>query len=72
VIVFRYLIREVFKAQIAVLFVLLAIFISQHFVRVLANASDGEFPASLVLTLLGLNLPYLAVLVLPLSLFLAF
>jgi len=70
VIVFRYLIREVFKAQIAVLFVLLAIFISQHFVRVLANASDGEFPASLVMTLLGLNLPYLAVLVLPLSLFL--
>ncbi len=69
-IVFRYLIREVFKAQIAVLFVLLAIFISQHFVRVLANASDGEFPASLVMTLLGLNLPYLAVLVLPLSLFL--
>lgn len=69
-IVFRYLIREVFKAQIAVLFVLLAIFISQHFVRVLANASDGEFPASLVITLLGLNLPYLAVLVIPLSLFL--
>lgn len=69
-IVFRYLIREVFKAQIAVLFVLLAIFISQHFVRVLANASDGDFPASLVMTLLGLNLPYLAVLVLPLSLFL--
>jgi len=70
VIVFRYLIREVFKAQIAVLFVLLAIFISQHFVRVLADASDGDFPASLVMTLLGLNLPYLLVLVLPLSLFL--
>ena len=69
-IVFRYLIREVLKAQIAVLLVLLTIFISQHFVRVLADASDGEFPASLVMTLLGLNLPYLAVLVLPLSLFL--
>ncbi len=69
-IVFRYLIREVLKAQIAVLLVLLAIFISQHFVRVLADASDGEFPASLVFTLLGLNLPYLAVLVIPLSLFL--
>ncbi|BAJ00810.1 LPS export ABC transporter permease LptF [Shewanella violacea] len=69
-IVFRYLIREVLKAQIAVLLVLLAIFISQHFVRVLADASDGEFPASLVMTLLGLNLPYLLVLVIPLSLFL--
>ncbi|MEZ9822667.1 LPS export ABC transporter permease LptF [Shewanella sp. 10N.286.45.A1] len=69
-IVFRYLIREVLKAQIAVLLVLLAIFISQHFVRVLADASDGEFPASLVMTLLGLNMPFLVVLVLPLSLFL--
>ncbi|MGL5148136.1 MAG: LPS export ABC transporter permease LptF [Plesiomonas shigelloides] len=69
-IVFRYLLREVFKAQISVLLVLLTIFISQHFVRVLADASDGDFPASLVLTLLGLNLPYLAVLVIPLSLFL--
>ncbi|MCL1123796.1 LPS export ABC transporter permease LptF [Shewanella surugensis] len=69
-IVFRYLISEVLKAQIAVLLVLLAIFISQQFVRVLADASDGEFPASLVVTLLGLNLPFLAVLVIPLSLFL--
>ena len=69
-ILFRYLIREVFKAQIAVLLVLLTIFISQHFVRVLADASDGEFPASLVMTLLGLNLPSLTLLVLPLSLFL--
>jgi len=70
VIVFRYLIQEVLKAQIAVLFVLLTIFISQHFVRILADASDGEFPASLIATLIGLNLPTLAVLVLPLSLFL--
>lgn len=69
-IVFRYLIREVLKAQIAVLSVLLAIFISQQFVRILADASDGEFPASLVLTLIGLNLPELTVLILPLSLFL--
>lgn len=69
-ILFRYLIREVLKAQVAVLLVLLTIFISQHFVRVLADASDGEFPASLVMTLLGLNLPSLVVLVLPLSLFL--
>ncbi|MGB6138563.1 MAG: LPS export ABC transporter permease LptF [Shewanella sp.] len=70
-IVFRYLIGEVLKAQFAVLLVLLTIFISQQFVRVLADASDGEFPASLVLTLLGLNLPQLTVLVLPLSFFLA-
>jgi lipopolysaccharide export system permease protein len=70
VIVFRYLIFEVLKAQFAVLLVLLTIFISQQFVRVLADASNGEFPASLVLTLLGLNLPQLTVLILPLSFFL--
>jgi len=70
VIVFKYLLKEVLKAQIAVLLVLLAIFISQHFVRVLADASDGDFPASLVMTLLGLNMPFLLVLVVPLSLFL--
>ncbi|MBB1268933.1 LPS export ABC transporter permease LptF [Shewanella sp. SR44-3] len=69
-IVFRYLIAEVLKAQFAVLLVLLTIFISQQFVRVLADASNGEFPATLVLTLLGLNLPQLTLLILPLSFFL--
>lgn len=69
-IVFRYLIREVLKTQVAVLTVLLAIFVSQQFVRILAGASDGEFPSSLVMTLIGLNLPGLVVLILPLSLFL--
>ncbi|MGZ9899219.1 LPS export ABC transporter permease LptF [Shewanella gaetbuli] len=69
-IVFRYLIGEVLKAQLAVLTVLLTIFISQQFVRVLGDASDGEFPASLVVTLLGLNMPQLTVLILPLSFFL--
>ncbi|RLV61384.1 LPS export ABC transporter permease LptF [Parashewanella curva] len=69
-IVFKYLIREVSKAQLAVLTVLLTIFVSQHFVRILADASDGDFPASLIMTLLALNLPELAMLILPLSLFL--
>ncbi|MCH1917852.1 LPS export ABC transporter permease LptF [Shewanella sp. A3A] len=69
-IVFRYLIREVLKSQAAVLSVLLAIFISQQFVRILADASDGDFPASIVMKLIGLNMPELAGLILPLSLFL--
>lgn len=69
-IVFRYLIREVLKSQVAVLSVLLAIFVSQQFVRILADASDGDFPSSIVLKLIGLNLPELASLILPLSLFL--
>jgi len=69
-IIFSYLIREALKSQIAVLFVLMAIFLSQKFVRILGNAVDGDFPGALVATLLALNLPKLAGLILPLSLFL--
>jgi len=68
--IFRYLISETFKSQIAVLAVLMTIFVSQKFVRVLADASAGEIPSNIVIQLLGLNLPALAALILPLSLFL--
>ncbi|SHH96158.1 LPS export ABC transporter permease LptF [Ferrimonas marina] len=69
-IVLRYLLREAFRAQIAVLAVLVTIFISQQFVRILADAAEGQFPGKLVVTLLALNLPELLSLILPLSLFL--
>lgn len=48
----------------------MTIFVSQKFVRVLADATDGDIPAELVIQLLSLNLPALAALILPLSLFL--
>lgn len=69
-IIFSYLIREALKSQLAVLFVLMAIFLSQRFVKILAGAVDGELPGAIVATLLALNLPKLAGLILPLSLFL--
>lgn len=69
-IIFSYLIREALKSQLAVLFVLMAIFLSQKFVKFLAGAVDGELPSAIVVTLLALNLPKLAGLILPLSLFL--
>ncbi|MCC5854652.1 MAG: LPS export ABC transporter permease LptF [Idiomarina sp.] len=68
--IFRYVIRETFKAQLAVFFVLLTIFLSQQFVQILAQASDGQLPAQLILFVLGLQLPSLAALILPISLFL--
>lgn len=68
--IFRYLIKETVKSQIAVFIVLMAIFITNRLVRVLADASDGEIPAGLVLGFLALSTPYLASLILPLSLFL--
>ncbi|EKE83682.1 permease [Idiomarina xiamenensis 10-D-4] len=48
----------------------MTIFVSQKFVRVLADASDGDIPSSVVIQLLSLNLPALSALILPLSLFL--
>ncbi|WJG10082.1 LPS export ABC transporter permease LptF [Aliiglaciecola sp. LCG003] len=68
--IFRYLLKETIKSQLAVFLVIMAIFLTRSFVRVLADASDGEIPASLVLGFLALSTPYLASLILPLSLFL--
>ena len=68
--IFRYLLKETIKSQLAVFLVMMAIFLTRNFVRVLADASDGEIPASLVLGFIALSMPYLASLILPLSLFL--
>ncbi|WP_424407342.1 LPS export ABC transporter permease LptF [Pasteurella sp. PK-2025] len=67
----RYLIKEVFKSQIAILFILLLIFFCQQLVRVLGSAASGKVPADLVMTLLGLGMPTMAQLMLPLCLFIA-
>ena len=71
VIIIRYLVREMLKSQLAILFILLLIFFCQKLVRILGAAVDGEIPTNLVLTLLGLGIPEMAQLILPLSLFLA-
>ncbi|ADW75456.1 MULTISPECIES: LPS export ABC transporter permease LptF [Rahnella] len=69
-IIIRYLVRETFKSQFAILFILLLIFFCQKLVRVLGAAVDGDIPTNLVLSLLGLGVPEMAQLILPLSLFL--
>ena len=69
-IIFRYIFAEVFKSQFAVFIVLMTIFISQTFVRILADASEGKIPGHLVISIIGLKLPQLAAVILPLSVFL--
>ena len=69
-IIFRYLLKEVAKTQLAVFFVLMTIFISQKFVGILDDASEGGIPGHLVMVFIGLKMPYLAGFLLPLSLFL--
>ncbi|QJR80142.1 LPS export ABC transporter permease LptF [Alteromonas pelagimontana] len=68
--IFRYLIKETLKSQLAIFCILMAIFITLRFVRVLGDASDGDIPAGLVLGFLGLYAPILASLVLPISAYL--
>ncbi|KAA1189843.1 LPS export ABC transporter permease LptF [Photorhabdus heterorhabditis] len=69
-IIIRYLIRETLKSQVAILFVLLLIFFCQRLVEILGAAVEGNIPANLVISLLGLGVPEMAQLILPLSLFL--
>ncbi len=51
------------------LFVLFLVFISQKFIRILASATEGSIPSDLILTLMGLYMPSMALLMLPLSLY---
>lgn len=69
-IIIRYLVRETLKSQLAILFILFLIFFCQKLVRILGAAVDGDIPTNLVLSLLGLGMPEMAQLILPLSLFL--
>ncbi|MDA0148621.1 LPS export ABC transporter permease LptF [Vibrio sp. LaRot3] len=69
-IIVRYLIRETLKSQFAIFFILFLVFLSQKLIRVLADASDGEIPASLVMHYVSLSMPSMGLLMLPLSLFL--
>ncbi|MDR9828441.1 LPS export ABC transporter permease LptF [Vibrio sp. FNV 38] len=68
-IIVRYLIRETLKSQFAIFFVLFLVFLSQKFIRVLADASDGDIPARMIMSIVGLNMPAMGLLMLPLSLF---
>jgi len=70
VIIFRYLLKEVAKTQLAVFTVLMTIFISNKFVRVLDDASEGGIPGQMILVFIGLKIPDLAGMILPLSFFL--
>ncbi|WP_406664086.1 LPS export ABC transporter permease LptF [Gallaecimonas sp. GXIMD1310] len=69
-IVFRYLFVEAFKSIITVTMVLMAIFLSREFISVLSKAAKGDIPGTLVAQIIGLHLPALLVLVLPLGVFL--
>ncbi len=68
--IFRYLLKETLKSQVAIFLILMAIFITLRFVRVLGDASDGDIPASLVIGFLALYAPILSSLIVPISAYL--
>lgn len=67
--IFRYLFKQTLKTQFAVMMVLMLVFISQKFVRVLSDAADGHIPGAFVAKILLLNIPDLAILIFPISFF---
>jgi len=66
----RYMLKEIGVTFLGVTLLLLLIFISGTFVRILAEAAAGDYPAKVVLSLFALKSVGSMVLVLPISLFL--
>ena len=67
----RYIVREILYTLLAVLAVLLIIFISNRFIRYLAEVSGGAIDASVLFTIVGLKTLSALVIILPLGLFMA-
>lgn len=67
----RYILREILYTLLAVMLVLLVIFLSNRFVRFLADASAGKLSSDVVLALLGMKTLSALVIILPLGLFMA-
>ena len=70
-IIFRYLAKEVYASVTAVMIVLLLIFMSNQFIRYLAQAAAGKLGAGLLVQLMFLQIPHLLGVLLPLAFYLA-
>jgi lipopolysaccharide export system permease protein len=68
--IFFYLTKEVFSGFLGVLTILLFIFLSGRFVKHLASAASGQFPADIIFSIMLYRLPAFLEILLPLSLFL--
>lgn len=67
----RYLLREVLQVLASVLFVLLLMLLSNQLARYLKNAATGEWPADVVLPMLGLSAVNHITFLMPMAVFLA-
>lgn len=69
--IFRYLVKEVFIALAALTTILLLIFMSNQLIQYLNRAASGQIPGVLILKLMMLELPTLLSLLLPLGFYVA-
>ncbi len=67
----RYIIREILFTLLAVIAILLVIFVSNRFVRYMAELSGGAVDGSVLLAVVGLKTLGAMVIILPLALFMA-
>ncbi|NHH86843.1 LPS export ABC transporter permease LptF [Cobetia sp. MB87] len=70
-IIFRYLTREILTTMAAVAGVLMLVIMGSRFIRYFSDAAEGDFPASILGSLMLYHLPGFFELLLPLSFFLA-
>jgi lipopolysaccharide export system permease protein len=70
-IISRYIAREISQAMAAALTVLLLIYVSNHFVRILGEVDTGHLQANVVVTMLAMRILSSLSILLPLALFLA-
>lgn len=70
-IIFRYLVKEVFITLIALTAILMLIFLSNQFVQYLNRAASGNIPGVIIMQLMMLELPNLMGLLLPLGFYMA-
>lgn len=70
-IIHRYIAKDIIKAWTAILGVLLLIATSHKLVRLIGKAASGDLSPSLLLQMIGLQIPELVAFLIPLSLFLA-
>ncbi|MFC0267274.1 LPS export ABC transporter permease LptF [Kushneria aurantia] len=69
-IVFRYLMREILTTMVAVTGILLLVIMGNRFIRYFSDVAEGDFPATLLGSLMLFHLPGFVQLILPLAFFL--
>lgn len=70
-ILYKYIFKEILKTQIITLIVLLVVFLSQSMIRLISRAAVGSVPVDIITNLAAYAVPEIAMIMLPLTLFLA-